>query len=45
MAGKRRKMTAEFKTKVVLEAIKEQSSLADTSVCMKIMHLNVRRNT
>ena len=32
MAGKRRKMTAEFKTKVVLEAIKEQSSLAELAL-------------
>ena len=32
MKGKRRKITAEFKTKVVLEALKERSTLAELAL-------------
>ena len=36
MEGKRRKLSIEFKTKVVLEALKERSSLAELSEKYKV---------
>ena len=37
MNGKRRKLTAEFKTKVVLEALKEKMTLAELSQKYEVM--------